>query len=78
MNEKAASSRLSRYERGEREPDGATLAALANALGVPVAYFHATSDVLAEAILLIARLPPERQQKVLELIKDYAGNGAPS
>ncbi|WP_313253385.1 helix-turn-helix transcriptional regulator [Stenotrophomonas acidaminiphila] len=73
MNEKAASSRLSRYERGEREPDGETLAALSKALGVPPAYFHAGSDVLAEVILLVARLPLERQKAVLDLIKDYTG-----
>lgn len=71
MTEKSSSSRLSRYERGEREPNGETLAALSEALGVPVAYFHAASDVLAEAILLIAKLPPERQQKVLDVIKRY-------
>ncbi|PPT20738.1 helix-turn-helix domain-containing protein [Xanthomonas arboricola] len=71
MNEKAASSRLSRYERGEREPDLETLAALSDALGVPPAYFHASSDVLAEVILLVARLPVDRQVAVLELIKGH-------
>ncbi|WP_329851636.1 helix-turn-helix transcriptional regulator [Stenotrophomonas pavanii] len=71
MNEKSASSRLSRYERGEREPDYETLAALSEALGVPPAYFHASSDVLAEVILLVARLPEDRQNGVLEAIKDH-------
>ncbi|MFA4296138.1 helix-turn-helix transcriptional regulator [Xanthomonas perforans] len=78
MNEKAASSRLSRYERGEREPDHETLAALSNALGVPPAYFHASSDVLAEVILLVARLPAERQQGVLDLIKEHLTSTGPS
>ncbi|WP_337998648.1 helix-turn-helix transcriptional regulator [Xanthomonas campestris] len=71
MNEKAASSRLSRYERGEREPDHETLAALSNALGVPPAYFHAGSDVLAEVILLVARLPLDQQSDVLELLRRH-------
>ncbi|WP_078517598.1 helix-turn-helix domain-containing protein [Xanthomonas axonopodis] len=71
MNEKAASSRLSRYERGDREPDHETLAALSDVLGVPEAYFHAGSDVLAEVILLVARLPEERQQAVLDLVKSH-------
>ncbi|QSQ54327.1 helix-turn-helix transcriptional regulator [Xanthomonas translucens pv. undulosa] len=71
MNEKAASSRLSRYERGEREPDHETLAALSEALGVPPAYFHASSDVLAEVILLVARLPAERQKGVLDLLRNH-------
>ncbi len=77
MNEKAASSRLSRYERGEREPDHETLAALSDVLGVPPAYFHASSDALAEVILLVARLPAERQQGVLNLIKDYLAPSQP-
>ena len=51
--------------------------ALAKALGVPVAYFHATSDVLAEVILLVARLPASRQQAVLNLIKDYTEGKSP-
>lgn len=63
---------------GEREPDHETLAALSDALGVPPAYFHASSDVLAEVILLVARLPPERQQGVLDLIKDHLTSTAPS
>ncbi|MFA8491451.1 helix-turn-helix domain-containing protein [Xanthomonas campestris] len=71
MNEKSASSRLSRYERGEREPDHETLAALSNALGVPPAYFHAGSDVLAEVILLVARLPLDQQSDVLELLRRH-------
>ncbi|WP_052757095.1 helix-turn-helix domain-containing protein [Xanthomonas citri] len=74
MNEKAASSRLSRYERGDREPDHETLAALSDVLGVPPAYFHASSDVLAEVILLIARLPENQQVAVLELIKGHLAN----
>lgn len=77
MNEKAASSRLSRYERGEREPDHETLSALSEALGVPPAYFHASSDVLAEVILLVARLPAERQTGVLNLIKKHLDSNSP-
>lgn len=76
MNEKAASSRLSRYERGDREPDHETLAALSDALGVPPAYFHASSDVLAEVVLLVARLPVEGQAAVLELIKGHLASSS--
>lgn len=79
MNEKSASSRLSRYERGEREPDHETLAALSEALGVPPAYFHATSDVLAELILLVAKLPLDQQNGILGLVRHHlAEQGAPS
>lgn len=73
----SAAPRISRYELGLRDPDPETAEALAKALGVPVAYFHATSDVLAEVILLVARLPASRQQAVLNLIRGYAEGKSP-
>jgi transcriptional regulator with XRE-family HTH domain len=68
-----AAPRISRYERGLRDPDPETLQALAKALGVPVAYFHATSDVMAECIMLLARLPESKQRKALALLKKHLG-----
>jgi len=53
-------------------PDEATMERLAEELGLPVAYFHAASDVLAEVILVVSRLPPERQQELLARVKDFA------
>lgn len=53
-------------------PDEATMERLAEELGLPVAYFHATSDVLAEVILVVSRLPPERQRELLARVKDFA------
>lgn len=63
--------RISRYELGLRDPDPATAEALAKALGVPVAYFHATSDVLAEVILLVAQLPAAQQKRALKRLKEF-------
>jgi hypothetical protein len=40
-------------------------------VGVPPVYFHGSSDVLAEVILLLARLPAERHIGVLNLIKKH-------
>lgn len=75
MNPNAGAPRISRYERGERDPDPETLECLAEALGVPVAYFYATSDLLAECILLIARLPEAKQKKALALLRKHLGEG---
>ncbi|WP_329768212.1 helix-turn-helix transcriptional regulator [Stenotrophomonas muris] len=71
-DENSAAPRISRYERGDRMPDEETMEALAEALDLPVAYFHATSDVLADAILLIARLPANKQREVLSKLRDWA------
>lgn len=65
--------RVSRYETGLHAPDDDTARELAEALGVPVAYFHATSDALAEAILIFNRLPPARQKKAIAVLKELAG-----
>ncbi|WP_306807790.1 hypothetical protein [Xanthomonas hortorum] len=46
--------------------------ALAEALGLPVAYFYAASDPLAEVILLMSRFSAEQQVELLERLKDFA------
>ena len=63
--------RVSRYETGKHEPDPETLAKIAQALGLPVAYFHATSDPLAKIILLVGRLSPKEQAKISDLVEKW-------
>lgn len=69
----SGATRVSRYETGQHDPDPATSEALAKALGLPVAYFHATSDVLADVILLVSKLPLAKQREALEKLKEFAG-----
>jgi transcriptional regulator with XRE-family HTH domain len=73
-DENSAAPRISRYERGDRMPDEKTMEALANALGLPVAYFYAASDTLAEVILLVSRLPATKQREALELLREIANS----
>ena len=68
-DDNSAAPRISRYELGQRDPDPATTEALAKALGVPAAYFHATSDVMAEAILLLSQLTVEQQKAAVTALK---------
>ncbi|MCE4302065.1 helix-turn-helix transcriptional regulator [Xanthomonas campestris] len=68
----SAAPRISRYERGDRMPDNESMAKLAEALELPVAYFHATSDVMAEAILVIAQLPEEKQEELVQIMKNFS------
>lgn len=71
----AGAARMSRYETGEHDPDPATAQALAKALGVPLPYFHATSEVLAEVIILVAKLPAAKQKEALQRLREWVGDG---
>lgn len=65
--------RVSRYETGKSEPDHATVEQIAAILGLPAAYFYATSDMLAEIILLVASVPEQKQADILALIQNHIG-----
>lgn len=68
----SGATRVSRYETGAHDPDPTTAEALAKALGLPVAYFHATSDLLAEIILVVSQLPASKQKLALEHLRQMA------
>ncbi|CAD0306583.1 helix-turn-helix domain-containing protein [Xanthomonas hortorum] len=51
LDDFVASTRVNRYETGVHQPDLQTIQRLANALDVPVAYFYAEEDDLAQMIL---------------------------
>lgn len=55
-----ASTRVNRYETGVHQPDLDTLSELAAVLGLPVAYFYAEDDDLAQ---LIAEYKPKTKRK---------------
>ena len=55
MDQFSASSRMNHYEIGRHCPDFSTLKRIGNVLNLPVAYFYAESDVLAEIIKLLSR-----------------------
>ncbi len=68
LDETVASARMSRYETGEHEPPIRTAKAIADALGVPLAYLYCDNDLLADIILAVQGLPADEQQKLLHLI----------
>jgi transcriptional regulator with XRE-family HTH domain len=70
--ENSAAPRISRYERGDRMPDLESMEKLGEALGLPVAYFHATNDLVAETLLVMSRLNPEQQRELLGKVRQYA------
>ncbi|WPU57040.1 helix-turn-helix transcriptional regulator [Stenotrophomonas acidaminiphila] len=68
-----AAVRISRYENGQHMPDGPTADALAKALRLPQAWFHAETDAIAEAILLLSRMSKGRQAVAVATFKAAAG-----
>jgi len=70
--ENSAAPRISRYERGDRMPDLESMEKMAEALGLPVAYFHAANDLMAETLLVMSRLDPEQQRELLAKVRQYA------
>jgi transcriptional regulator with XRE-family HTH domain len=70
--ENTAAPRISRYERGDRMPDNESMAKLAKALELPVAYFHAVSEPMAEAILVMSQLPEEAQEELVHRMREFA------
>jgi transcriptional regulator with XRE-family HTH domain len=71
--ENTAAPRISRYERGDRMPDNESMEKLAEALDLPVAYFHAVSEPMAEAILVMSQLSPEKQEELVKVMRKFRG-----
>ena len=67
-----AAVRISRYENGQHMPDGPTADALAKALRLPQAWFYAETDAIAEAILLLSRMPKAKQALAVAMLRTAA------
>jgi transcriptional regulator with XRE-family HTH domain len=64
-----ASTRINRYEQGIHEPDMATVARLADALGVPTAYLFTDDDRLARMILAFEQLSAAEKDRLLKTLE---------
>ena len=65
----SASARMNQYEKGKHTPDYKTLKAMADELGVPVAYFFCESESTAELLCLLENMSEEEKIDLLEKIK---------
>ena len=70
LDEECSSARISRYESGKHQPPLKTVQLLAQKLGVPTAYLFCEDELLAEAILKLARLSKARLAQQIELIDE--------
>lgn len=64
----SASARMNQYEKGKHTPDFLTLSKIAQALDLPIAYFYAESDELANIIKIHHRLTQRQRQALDEFI----------
>ncbi len=69
IDEFVASTRINRYEKGVHQADEATAILLAGVLRVPLAYFYAEEDDLAEMILGFCQLNRSEKNEVLDLVQ---------
>ena len=63
-----ASTRINRYELGVHKPDLLTAKNLAKALGVPVAFFYADEDEIADLIYRYSKADAEAKAQVVQLL----------
>lgn len=74
VDESSASARMNQYERGKHLPDFLMMSKIAECLDLPVAYFFANNDELAEAIILFAKLSKENQAYMLSFLANIENN----
>lgn len=71
MEPGTASARMNHYEKGKHTPDYTTLKAMADELGVPVAYFFCESESTAELLCLLEKMTEEEKANLVhQLNKD--------
>ncbi|MBW3531907.1 MULTISPECIES: helix-turn-helix transcriptional regulator [Shewanella] len=63
-----ASARMNQYEKGKHTPDYQTLKAIADELGVPVAYFFCESESTAKLLCLLEKMTEEEKSNLIEQI----------
>lgn len=66
MDEFSASARMNHYEKGRHTPDYSMLKRIAKVLKVPVAYFYAESDALAQWIKLFDAMDKGKRNAILK------------
>ncbi len=69
IDEANASAKMNQYEQGKHIPKFPRLKQLAEALGVPTAYFYAESDELAEFLYHYERVSRKDKQRLLDMVR---------
>ncbi len=64
LEEGSSSARMSRYENGVHEPPFLWVKRIADALGMPAAYFYCDDDRLAKIMLIYSALPEKKRKSL--------------
>ncbi|OBT04807.1 transcriptional regulator [Shewanella sp. UCD-FRSSP16_17] len=70
MEPGTASARMNHYEKGKHTPDYTTLKAMADELGVPVAYFFCESESTAELLCLLEKMTEKERELLVKKVKN--------
>ena len=70
MDQFSASARMNHYEMGRHSPDYSVLERIGTVLNLPVAYFYAESDELAQMIKIFSRLTAQEKLFFLETMNN--------
>lgn len=70
-----ASPRINQYENNRHRPGDQTVTKLAKVLQVPIAFFYAEDDSLAQLILLCVQLDQDQREVLAQYIIDKYGVG---
>ncbi|MFU1853170.1 helix-turn-helix domain-containing protein [Citrobacter portucalensis] len=70
IDEFVASTRINRYEKGVHEPGTEIVQKLAEVLRVPLAYFYAEDDDLAELMLVYGALSRQDRIEIISYAKE--------
>ncbi|CAG0983716.1 hypothetical protein GEOBC_01972 [Geobacteraceae bacterium] len=73
LDEGSSSARMSRYESGVHEPPFVWVDKIANALGIPAAYFYCDDDRLAEIMLAYSALSEKKRKTLYANTMDLIG-----
>lgn len=76
IDEFVASTRINRYEKGVHEPGTEIVQKLAEVLRVPLAYFYAEDDDLAELMLAFLSLSKQERIEVISHVRKKLMNKA--
>lgn len=68
IDESSASARMNQYETGKHVPDFLMAAKIADVLEVPVVYFYAEDNLMAEIILKLHLLSRSQKSEVLKFL----------
>lgn len=74
IDEFVASTRINRYEKGVHEPNTEIVQKLSEVLRVPLAYFYAKDNDLADLMLIFWSLSSIEREELMEYVRHHVAS----